>query len=261
MNFLETILTVKREEIALRKRTVLRSRLEDLPRYELPRRSLRAALAGQDMAIIAEVKKASPSRQVIRQDFDPLAIARRYAAAGAHGVSVLTDEHFFQGRLEHLDRIRTFVDVPLLRKDFILDAYQLHEARAYGADAVLLIAAAMAPGALHDLAAEAAEIGLETLVEVHHEEELEGLDPARFSLVGVNNRDLMTFETDLMTSVRLRKHLPPEVTVVSESGITGPSDLLLLRRHGIHAVLIGEYFMRAEDPGRALQDLLAAVPV
>lgn len=260
MNFLETILAAKREEVALRKRTVLRSRLEDMPRYSLPRRSLKAALAGRDMAVIAEVKKASPSKNVLRQDFDPLAIARMYAASGARAISVLTDEHFFQGRLEYLDRIRNFVELPLLRKDFLLDPYQLYEARAYGADAVLLIAAAMTADRLHELAAEAAEIGLETIVEVHDEEELEGLRPDRFTLVGVNNRNLMTFDTDLLTSVRLRKCLPPEVTVVSESGIAGPDDLLLLRKHGIHAVLIGEYLMRAADPGRALRELLAAVP-
>jgi indole-3-glycerol phosphate synthase len=257
MNFLETILAAKREEIAERKRSVLRSRLEDMPKYALPRRSLRAALAEKDMAVIAEIKKASPSRSVIRADFDPLAIARRYLQGGAHAISVLTDERFFQGRLEYIERMRHFVDVPILRKDFILDAYQLHEARAFGADAVLLIAAALSPGQVTDLAGGAAELGLECLVEVHHEDELEGLDLRTLGIIGVNNRDLMTFETDMMTSVRLRKSIPAEVPIVSESGITCAADLRLLQRHGIHAVLIGEYFMRAEDPGAALQELLA----
>jgi indole-3-glycerol phosphate synthase len=259
MNFLETILASKREEVAVRKRTMLRARLEDMAGYALPRRSLARALSGRDMAVLAEIKKASPSRNVIREEFDPRLIARQYQRGGARALSVLTDEKFFQGSLDILAAVRRIADLPILRKDFIIDPYQVHEARAYGADAVLLIAAAMDPGQLHELAEETRLAGLECMVEVHTEDEVEALDVSRFDLIGLNNRDLMTFEADMMTSVRLRKRIPQDAVVVSESGIRTPEDLRLLMENHIHAVLIGEHFMRAPDPGEALQVLLGAV--
>lgn len=259
MNFLETILAAKREEVAHRKKTVLRARLEDMPGYALPRLSLARSLSGRDMAVVAEIKKASPSRHLLREEFDPLRIARQFVEGGASALSVLTDEKFFQGRLDFLTTVRHAVTVPILRKDFVLDAYQLYEARAYGADAVLLIAAALDSVLLLDLAEEAKLLGLEPLVEVHTEEEIEALQYSRIDLIGINNRDLQTFDADVLTSVRLRKLIPPEVTVVSESGIRTPQDLRLLMDHHIHAALIGEHFMRAAEPGAALRELLAGV--
>lgn len=256
MNFLETILAHKREEIATRKKAVLRSQLEDMPKYGYERTSLHAAVSGKEIAVIAEIKRASPSKKVIRQEFDPMEIARAYLRGGASALSVLTDERFFQGDLGFIDRMRHFVPVPILRKDFILDPYQLYEARAYGADAVLFIAAALEPPVLHDLADEAGELGLECLVEVHHEDEIEGIDFGRIHLVGINNRDLATFETDILTSVRLKKYVPAHATIVSESGISGRKDIEFLLGNGIHAFLIGEVLMRAEDPGKELEALL-----
>jgi indole-3-glycerol phosphate synthase len=259
MNFLESILSTKREEVAERKRMVLRARLEDTPAFSAPRDSLVRALAGKDMAVIAEIKKASPSRNVIREDFNPQVIARQYLGGGACALSVLTDEKFFQGRMGYLETVRRAAPVPVLQKDFIIDPYQLYEARAYGADAVLLIAAALDRGRLHDLAEEAHLIGLESMVEVHTEEEIDALDLSRFDLIAINNRDLMTFETEILTTVRLRKALPSDALIVSESGIQSARDLKLLMEHQVHAVLIGELFMKAENPGIALRELLAGM--
>jgi indole-3-glycerol phosphate synthase len=208
--------------------------------------------------VIAELKKASPSRGTIREHFDPAAIAREYVEAGAHALSVLTDVHFFQGTIRTLELIREHTPVPLLRKDFIIDEYQLHEAKAFGADAVLLIAAALPAERLRALHAAAGELGLECLVEVHSEEEIASLDLSQVRCVGINNRDLATFDTDIRTSLRLRPLLPDSVTVVSESGIGTPQDIAALGRCGIHAVLVGETFMRAEHPGDALKSFLAA---
>ncbi len=257
MNFLESILEHKRLEVAERKKAVLRSRLEDMPKYSYPRLSLRAALENTDLAVIAEIKKASPSKNVIREKFDPLGLAREYVQGGASALSVLTDEKFFQGRLEYIERMRNFVSIPILMKDFVIDPYQLYEARAHGADAILLIAAAMEPAELLALHEQAMALGLESLVEVHTEEDCDKLDLQQFSLVGINNRDLMTFETDILTSAKLRKYIPQSATVVSESGITSVRDLETLSKAGIHAVLIGEHFMRSPDPGRCLAELLA----
>ncbi len=259
MNFLETIIASKKEEVASRKRHTLRSKLEDMPKYDYPRLSLGRALAEKEVAIIAEIKKASPSKKVLREDFDPLEIARQFVRGGASALSVLTDERFFQGRLEFIESMRHLVNVPVLRKDFIIDPYQLYESRACGADAVLLIAAALEPGRLHDLVDEAGSLGMECLVEVHDEEEIDALDFSKIGLVGLNNRDLETFETDIWTSVRLSKYIGPGTIRVSESGISTSRDLDLLISHDIHAFLIGEYFMRAEDPGKALHELVDGV--
>lgn len=256
MNFLDKILAHKREEVAARKITAPPLRLREMPFYSRPGVSLFGALHGKDLAVIAEIKRASPSRSVIREDFDPLAIAEEYVRGGASAISVLTDEIYFQGHIEYISRVRSAVPLPILRKDFIVDSYQLYEAKAYGADAVLLIAAALGVRELSELAGEAKSLGLECLIEVHNESELHSLDLDSVELLGINNRDLTTFETDLRTSIRLRPLIPPGALVVSESGISSPADLAELIRHHIHAVLIGETLMKAPHPGEALSWLL-----
>ncbi len=257
MNFLETILSHKREEVTARKQSVLRSRLEDLPKFSYPRISLLSALQGKELAVIAEIKKASPSKQVIREHFEPLQLAREFVRGGASALSVLTDEKFFRGKLEYIEKMRNFITVPILRKDFIIDRYQLYEAKAYGADAVLLIAAALTREELSDLHDEASGLGLECLVEIHNEDEIEKLNLDQIKLVGINNRDLMSFEVDILTSVTLKKYLPPSVLIVSESGIATAKDIELLMGNDIHAVLIGEHFMKSPQPGRLLAEMLA----
>jgi len=256
MNFLETIIAHKREELADAKKSVLRAHLEDMPKFEYTRVSLHKALTDRDPAIIAEIKKASPSRNVITEQFDPLGIAREFVRSGASALSVLTDQKYFQGDIRFIERMRDFVSVPILRKDFILESYQLYEAKAYGADAVLLIAAVLERQEILDLAAEAVSIGLEVLAEVHNVDEIEMVESDSIHIVGINNRNLETFETDITTSMRLRKYIPGDKVVVSESGITTRNEIDQLRSHGIHAFLIGEQLMRAENPGKALAALL-----
>ncbi len=258
MSILQTILSHKRTEVEEQRRAIPPAQLASKPLYNRTPLSLRAALAGNSLSVIAELKKASPSRGIIREHFDPAAIANEYVQAGAHSLSVLTDVRFFQGTIRTLEQIREQTPVPLLRKDFIIEEYQLHEAKAYGADAVLLIAAALPPARLRELHAAAGELGLECLVEVHTEEEIASLDLSIVRCVGINNRDLASFDTDIRTSLRLRPLLPDAVTVVSESGIRTPQDLAALARCGIHAVLVGETFMRAEHPGEALRSFLTA---
>lgn len=256
MSFLEKILAVKREEVLAGKKSVPRDRLERMPFYLRRTLSLSNALNGKDLAVIAEIKKASPSKGVLREQFAPVEIAQTYVRAGASALSVLTDFKFFQGRLEYIKEMRDIVSVPILRKDFIVDEYQIHESKAYGADAVLLIVAALESDRLRDLMRASSEIGLECLVEVHNKKEIDSLDFSLVKMVGINNRDLATFETDLTTSLQLKQHIPSDVIVVSESGINSRRDLDQLVKHGIHAVLIGELFMRAEDPGKALAEFM-----
>lgn len=256
MSFLSTIVAHKREEVAARKRMVPPTQLETMPGFKRETLSLAAALRDKEIAVIAEIKKASPSKDVIRKDFDPVAIAQEYVQGGASAISVLTDERFFLGRLEYIWQIRHVAPVPILRKDFIVDPYQLSEARAHGADAVLLIAAILEPHQLADLHAQAGSLGLECLIEVHKEDEIDALDMETVGMIGINNRDLDTFETDLSTSVRLGSHIPPGKIIVSESGISSGDDIEMLMGHGIHAFLIGEFLMRAEHPGKALTGIL-----
>jgi indole-3-glycerol phosphate synthase len=251
---LDDILANKREEVSARKRAVSLAALRERPLYQEARRGFVAAVR-KPGAIIAEVKKASPSKGLIRPDFDPLAIARAYATHGAAALSVLTDERFFQGHLDYLAMIRTAVTLPLIEKDFVIDPYQITEARAYGADAILLIVAALRPEQLVSLAAEAETIGVDALVEVHNEEELELALPVRPRLLGINNRDLHTFVTSLATCERLLPRVPASCTVVAESGIETRADIERLLRAGAHAFLIGETFMRAPDPGVKLDEL------
>ena len=209
-------------------------------------------------AVIAEIKRASPSAGVIREDFDPAAIAASYAQGGAACLSVLTDERWFQGSDRYLAQARTACDLPVLRKDFVVDPWQVHESRLLGADCILLIVAALPRERLLELDGLAREIGLDVLVEVHDEAELESALRTRAGLVGVNNRDLHRFTTDLATSERLRPLIPEERTMVTESGIHTVADVKRLRRRGIDAFLVGEAFMRAPDPGAELQRLFFA---
>jgi indole-3-glycerol phosphate synthase len=253
---LAEIVAAKREEIAEHKRQRPLAALADAELYQVSRRGFAAALARPGRAIVAEVKKASPSRGVIRADFDPMAIARAYAKGGARAISVLTDAPFFQGSLAYLEAIRRVVELPLLRKDFVLDAYQIHEARAFGADAVLLICAILDDASLGELHALARSLGLDALVEVHSREELERAARCGASLVGINNRDLRSFVTRLEVSETLAPLAPQGALVVAESGLKTTADLERLEASGVRAFLIGETLMAATDPGGALRDLL-----
>jgi len=255
---LEKILKTKREEIAAgrarRSADELRSWVADLP----PCRGFAAAIekrAGLEPAVIAEIKKASPSAGVIRADFDPSAIARSYERAGAACLSVLSDAPYFQGEAAHLESARANCSLPVLRKDFIIDPWQVLETRAMGADCVLLIVAALGDGQLQDLSARAEEIGLDVLIEVHDEAELEAALGIDARLIGVNNRDLNHFTTDLGVSERLRPLVPAGRCMIAESGIHSRADVRRLQNCGVGAFLVGEAFMRARDPGRALQGL------
>ena len=207
--------------------------------------------------IIAEVKKASPSQGIIRADFDPEAIALSYARAGASALSVLTDEDFFQGHGSYLTRARAVSGLPALRKDFIVDPYQVYEARALGADCVLLIVAALDDGALRELHALISELGMQVLVEVHDKTELHRALPLQPDLLGINNRNLRTFETSLQTTIDLVADVPPGTTLVTESAIHTQDDVALMRSHGINHFLVGEAFMRADEPGAKLAELFS----
>lgn len=257
---LDKIAEHKRHEVALAKsRRSLSSlqhgidELEDQPRGFL--RSLRATADSGWTSVIAEVKKGSPSKGVIREDFDPLSIAEIYQANGATCLSVLTDEHFFMGHLLYLAKIREVVSLPLLRKDFICDPYQIYEARVAGADAVLLIAAMLDAGQLAEYNALATELHLDVLLEVHDESELEVALSTGCELIGINNRDLQTFETDLATTERLLPLIPPNHFVVAESGIVSRQDVLRLQRAGAKGFLVGESLMREDDIGAKLLEL------
>lgn len=219
--------------------------------------ALRSRIQARKPAIIAEIKKASPSKGLIRADFDPALIASQYESAGATCLSVLTDREFFQGAIEYLQSARAACSLPVIRKDFIIDPYQIAEAKAIGADCVLLIVAALAPTQLQELAAYAAQMRLDVLVEVHDEAELDTALQAGFDLIGVNNRNLHTFETDLGVSYRLAQRLPEGVLLVTESGIHGAQDVQAMLAKGIFGFLIGETFMRAPNPGAKLAELFA----
>jgi indole-3-glycerol phosphate synthase len=225
-----------------------------------PARSLARALRrgpGQPVRAIAEIKRASPSAGPIRPGADPAEIARDYAAGGASALSVLTDRDFFDGDLAFLPRVRAAVDVPLLRKDFLIDEYQVVEARAAGADAVLLIVAALDDARLSALAALAAELGMDALVEVHDEAEADRAAAARAPIIGVNHRDLATFTIDMGLTARLAPRLPAGTVLIGESGIRTAADVAALGAAGAHAVLVGESLMRQPSPGAALAELLA----
>ena len=258
-DILEQILAVKAEEVArraeVRPLNELRAAVADLtpPREFI--NAIETSLARNRAAVIAEIKKASPSRGIIRADFDPTAIAKSYAANGATCLSVLTDEKFFHGHDDHLCRARSACDLPVLRKDFIIDAYQLFEARALGADAVLLIVAALHDGALATLAGLAQELHVDVLLEVHDRHELQRALALPCRLIGINNRNLRTFETRLDTTLELLDAIPSNRIVVTESGLAHGDDVARMRRHNVHVFLAGEVLMRADDPGREMKML------
>lgn len=253
---LDDIVREKRADLHRAKAAVSVADLQERPLFRVARRPFRAALEGRHRAIIAEVKKASPSRGVIRSDFDPVRIAAMYADAGAAAISVLTEERYFQGHLDYLAAIRQAVGVPLLRKDFLFDPYQLYEARAFGADAVLLIVAILPDCLLRALLWLAEELNLTPLVEIHDRAELERAVRSGARLLGINNRDLRTFHTTLATTEDLLPAVPPDAFVVAESGIETAADIERLERVGVSAFLIGEALMRAPDPGARLGELL-----
>lgn len=257
-DFLERIVAHVRAQVASRREEFPAKSLVHTRLYQRGPRGFRKALSRPGRRVIAEVKRASPSQGVIRPDFDPVAIASGYEANGAAALSVVTEERFFSGSLRYLSDIASKVSLPVLRKDFVLDPYQLVEARSCGADAVLLIAAMLDEGALEDLHAEARSLSLDVLVEVHSEPELELALGIGASLVGINNRDLRTFRVDLGVAEALLPRVPPQVLAVCESGIRDVEQVERLEASGGRVFLVGETLMRAGDPGAKLAELLGA---
>jgi indole-3-glycerol phosphate synthase len=260
-DILQRILAVKAEEIArARQRRDLRVIRRDAEAAEKPRDfvgALRAKLAAGRPAVIAEIKKASPSKGVLRDEFDPASIARSYARHGAACLSVLTDEQFFQGRAEDLVVARAASGLPVLRKDFMIDPYQVYEARAMGADCILLIVAALSLVRMREIEALAVSLGMAVLVEVHDRAELDVALQLATPLVGINNRDLHSFKTSLQTSIALAPHVPPERIAITESGIGANQDVVRMRQNGIQTFLIGESLLRGADPGKELEKLIS----
>ena len=257
ISILDEIVASKRQEVAAARRRLPLEELEAQSTAAPPVRDFRAAMEGPGpIQLIAEVKKASPSAQVIRADFDPVAIARIYQEHGAACLSILTDAPYFQGHLSYLARVRASVAIPLLRKDFMIDEYQVVEARLAGADAILLIAEILDDAALVSLRERAAGLGMSTLVEFHDPANLTRVVDSGADLVGINNRDLKTFTTDIEHTLRLRDRIPPGVLLVSESGIRTRADVERLEAAGVSAILVGESLMRADDIGRAVEELL-----
>jgi indole-3-glycerol phosphate synthase len=260
-DILQRILKVKADEIAAARRVKPLSAVTSDARAAAPARdfvaALRSKIADGAPAVIAEIKKASPSKGLLRARFDPATIAASYERCGAACLSVLTDTQFFQGRLEDLRTARAACRLPVLRKDFTLDPYQVFEARAAGADCILLIVAALEPNAMGELEEVAREAGLAVLVEVHDAAELELALRLKTPLIGINNRNLRTFETHLETTLDLLERIPSERLVVTESGILEPEHVQRMRERRVGAFLVGEAFMRAEDPGAELERLFA----
>ena len=254
--FLNTIVSRVREEIGIRREKSPPSLLRERPLFHLPTRDFAGSLRGTSRHIIAEVKRASPSKGLIRNEFDAVKIARTLAANGASALSVLTEEHFFQGSILYLEEIKKEVPLSLLRKDFIIDDYQLLETRSFGADAVLFIVALLDLSLLRELLDQARSLSLQALVEVHTEGELECALEAGARIIGINNRDLKTFEVNLATAEKLIPRVPSGVTVVCESGIDAPDQMKKIEDLGTHIFLVGEALMRAQDPGEKLRELL-----
>lgn len=258
-DILQRIVAVKHEEVAAAKRlhdaaAVRREALAQPPARDFAG-ALRARIDAGQAAVIAEIKKASPSKGVIREHFVPAQIAASYARHGAACLSVLTDRPFFQGDAAYLQQAREACSLPVLRKDFMVDAYQVDEARAWGADCILLIAACLDDAQMADLEAQALGLGMAVLVEVHDAGELERALRLKTPLLGINNRNLKTFEVTLDTTLGLLAQVPAERLLITESGILGPGDVQRMREAGVHAFLVGEAFMRAQDPGVALAEL------
>jgi indole-3-glycerol phosphate synthase len=261
MSVLDQIVTSKRREVLVARQRMPIEELEAQAREAPPVRDFRAMLAGREqIQLIAEVKKASPSAQIIRRDFDPVAIARCYQDHGAACVSVLTDAPFFEGHLSYLARVRASVVIPLLRKDFLIDEYQVVEARLAGADAILLIAEILDDNLMRSLMKRAHKLGMTALVELHDSTNLRRVLDAGADCVGVNNRDLRQFTTDIEHTLRIRDRIPHDVVLVSESGIRTRQDVERLEAAGVSAILVGESLMRAPDIGQAVERLLGLQP-
>ncbi len=258
-DILQKILDVKRQEVAAATASKPLAEVRAAARDQPPSRdfvgAIRQKITTGRPAVIAEIKKASPSKGVIRTDFHPAQIAMSYESHGAACLSVLTDRQFFQGAPEYLEQARAACQLPVLRKDFLVDAYQVYEARAMGADAILLIVAALSASELADLESLASELGLAVLVEVHDELEMAVAQTLKTPLIGINNRNLRTFAVDLDVTLRQLGSIPSNRIVVTESGIHQRSDISLMRARDVNAFLVGEAFMRAKDPGAALADL------
>jgi indole-3-glycerol phosphate synthase len=258
-DILRSILATKRAEVAAARAAEPLEAVERKARAAPPPRdfagALRDKIAAGKPAVIAEIKRASPSKGLLREHFDPAAIARSYAAAGAACLSVLTDREYFQGAPEHLAEARAACALPVLRKDFVIEPYQVYEARALGADCILLIAAALAPGDMRGLERLAQGLGMAVLIEVHDGRELDAALELQTPLLGINNRDLRTFETRLETTLDLLARVPAEKLVITESGILAPADVERMRQAGVGAFLVGEAFMRSPEPGKALNTL------
>ncbi len=257
MNFLETILEYKKEEVESRKSHVSEQLLREQIQQTHRPISLVEALSKDGLAVIAEVKNASPSAGVIRENFDPLQIAKSDIKAGANALSILTDEKYFQGSLEYIEQLRSFVPVPILRKDFLIEPYQVLEARAYGADALLLIVAALNNNQLRNLLEKTHELGMEALVEVHSGVEIRSAIEAGAKIIGINNRNLETFTIDLATTEQLAPLAPSGTVLVGESGLHTKDDIQRMIQAGVDAVLVGTHFMKHPDPGAALQQFKA----
>jgi len=260
-DILKRIVARKREEVSERKQHISHRALQVRAADAGPPRgfaeALQARVAAGNAAVIAEIKRASPSKGVIRADFHPADLARSYSRGGAACLSILTDRDFFQGEDQHLIEARAACALPVIRKDFIIDPYQVLEARALGADCILLIAACLDDAALRDLAAQAADLGLDVLIEVHDAKELERALAVPSRLLGINNRDLRSFEVDLQTTLSLKARVPEERLLITESGIHTRDEVALMRTNGIHAFLVGESLMRTPDPGKTLATLFA----
>ena len=258
-DILNKILATKAEEVAAAKAAVPLDEIKRQAAAAAPARDFLAAIhakhAAAQPAVIAEVKKASPSKGVIREDFEPADIAQSYAEHGAACLSVLTDKTYFQGSNDYLKQARASCHLPVLRKDFMVDAYQIYEARAMGADCVLLIAACLDDAQMRDMEAQALALGMAVLVEVHDAPEMERALKLKTPLIGVNNRNLHTFEVDINTCINLRKAVGSDRIIVAESGISTPDDVARLRDADVQTFLVGEAFMRAADPGKALKEL------
>jgi len=253
---LDKIVADKKEELEQRKKAVPASELEALIAQRAKPLDFATALKRGGVSLIAEVKKASPSRGVLCPDFDPVALAKTYADNGAAAISVLTEEKYFQGNLEHLAEVREAVEIPLLRKDFFFDPYQVYESRAYGTDALLLIVAILEPEQLVELSTLSRELGLSCLVEVHNESEVDRALRSGAQIIGINNRDLKTFQVDIGTTRRLRPLIPEDRIVVSESGISRRRDMENLESWGVNAALVGEALLTAGNIAAKMRELV-----
>ena len=253
---LDKIIAEKRKEVAQRKRSLPLSILKERIAQIRAPLDFTAALSGDSTRLIAEVKRASPSRGVLCPDFDPVALAKSYAQAGAAAISVLTETNYFEGSIDHLVAIREAVNLPLLRKDFIFDPYQIYESRTYGADALLLIVAILSQEQLKELLSLGSSLGLSCLVEVHNESEVERALSSSAKIIGINNRDLATFAVDINTTYRLRPLIPKERIVVSESGVSRREDVEKLKEWGVNAVLVGEALITADDIPARMKELI-----